>query len=205
MCSRKKLKKNATVTEPDFLKNYVNKKILWAVIALLIIVGVNILINKYAEDYLNHIAQRFSDNLMLTGLAFSLSEIFIGIFPAELFMMIYQSKATNDYFIIVFVLGIISSLCGFIAFLSGKYLKTAKIGRVVMLQKKFRVYGDLFIKYGWIIIILAVTTPLPFALISFIAGYFNFSVTKFLKIVIPVRIARFFISGFFIKYSVELL
>lgn len=192
-------------TEQNFLKKYIIQKIFGTIIALLLVVVINILINKYAGGYFNDIAQKVSGNYMLTGLSFFISEILIGIFPAELFMMIYQSKGWNEYFLIVLILGIISSLCGFIAFLGGGYLNTAKIARMIILQKKFKKYGDLFLKYGWLIIILAATTPLPFAMVSFIAGYFKFSPATFLKIVVPVRIVRFFISAYFIKYSIILL
>ena len=192
-------------TDKSFFKKYIVQKICWTILALFLVVVINILINKYAEGYFNDIAQRVSQNYTLTGLVFFLSEILIGIFPAELFMMIYQSKGWNEYFLIVLILGVISSLCGFIAFLTGRYLNAAKIARMVVLQKKFKKYGDMFLKYGWVIIILAATTPLPFAMISFIAGYFKFSPATFLKIVVPVRIVRFFISAYFIKYSINLL
>ena len=192
-------------TDQYFLKKYIIQKICWTIIALLLVVGINILINKYAGGYFNDIAQRVSGNYFLTGLSFFMSEILIGIFPAELFMMIYQSKGWNEFFLIVLILGVISSLCGFIAFLAGRYFNEAKIARLVVLQKKFKKYGNLFLKYGWVIIILAATTPLPFAMVCFIAGYFKFSPATFLKIIVPVRIVRFFISAWFIKYSITLL
>ena len=198
-------KNGSNYTDQYFLKKYIIQKIWWTIITLLLVVGINILINKYAGDYFNDIAQRVSGNYLLTGLSFFISEILIGIFPAELFMMIYQSKGWNEFFLIVLSLGIISSLCGFLAFLSGKYLNEAKITKMVILQKRFKKYGDLFLKYGWVVIILAATTPLPFAMVCFIAGYFKFSPATFLKIVVPVRIVRFFISAWFIKYSVTLL
>ena len=192
-------------TDRSFLKKYIIQKICWTILALLLVVVINILINKYAGGYFNNIAQSVSGNYMLTGFVFFISEILIGIFPAEFFMMIYQSKGWSEYLIIVLILGVISSLCGFIAFLAGRYLNAAKIARMVILQKKFKKYGDLFLKYGWVIIILAATTPLPFALVSFIAGYFKFLPATFLKIVVPVRIVRFFISACFIKYSITIL
>ena len=191
--------------EKHFLTKYVIQKIVWTIIALLLVVLINILVNKYAGEYFNDIAQKVSGNYALTGLSFFISEILIGIFPAELFMMIYQSKGWNEYLFIVLSLGIISSLCGFLAFLGGKFLNSTKILRLILVQKKFKKYGDLFLKYGWIIIILAATTPVPFAMVSFVAGYFKFSPLTYLKLVIPIRICRFFISAFFIKYSTELL
>ena len=192
-------------TDKSFFKKYIVQKIFWTILALFVVVIINILLNKYAGGYFNDIAQRVSKNYTITGVAFFLSEILIGIFPAELFMMIYQSKGWSEYLLIVLILGIISSLCGFLAFLAGRYLNAAKIARIVVLQKKFKKYGDMFMKYGWVVIILAATTPLPFALISFIAGYFKFSPATFLKIIVPVRIVRFFISAYFIKYSINLL
>ena len=192
-------------TEQNFLKKYIIQKICWTILALLLVVVINILINKYTGGYFNGIAERVSVNYTLTGLTFFISEILIGIFPAELFMIIYQSKGWSEYLIIVLILGVISSICGFIAFLAGRYLNAAKIARMVILQKKFKKYGGLFLKYGWVIIILAATTPLPFAMVSFIAGYFKFSPASFLTIIVPVRIVRFFISAYFIKYSITLL
>ena len=192
-------------TEHNFLNKYVIPKILWTIIVLLVVVILNILINKFAGGYFNQMAERVSGNYILTGLSFFISEILIGIFPAELFMLIYQSKDWNEYLFIVLSLGIISSLCGFLAFLGGKFLITTKVLKLIVVQKKFKRYSDLFRKYGWIIIILAATTPLPFAMVSFVAGYFKFSPLTYLKLVIPIRICRFFISAFFIKYSTQLL
>ena len=166
------------------------------------VVGINLLVKKYAGGYFDDIAQRVSGNYLISGVSFFISEILIGIFPAELFMMIYQSKAPNEYFWIVFVLGIISSLCGVISLLAGKYFYEVKIVKLVLLQNKFQKYSDLIQKHGWIIIILAATTPLPFAIVSFITGYYRFSTATYLKIVVPVRVVRFFISAYFIKYSI---
>ncbi len=195
------------MSNPDqtHLKKYVVQKIAWTVGALLLVVVGNILLNKYAGEYFTAFATKVSGNYTLTGLAFFFSELLIGIFPAELFMIIYQSREGQEYFLIVLILGIISAICGFIAFLVGRYLNAAKITKLVVIQKKFKTYGDLFLKYGWVILILAATTPLPFALVCFIAGYFKFSPTKFLILIIPVRIVRFFISAYFIKYSINLL
>ena len=190
------------IANRSFLKKYIIQKVFWTILALMLVVVINILIKKYAGEYFNDFAQKVSGNYLLSGLSFFISEILIGIFPAELFMMIYQSKAWSDYFFIVLVLGIVSSISGCIAFLAGRYFYEAKIAKLVVLQKKFKKYGDLFQKYGWIIIILAATTPLPFAMISFIAGYFKFSFATYTKIVVPVRIIRFFISAYFIKYSI---
>lgn len=133
---KKVLKNSNNYKEHYFLKKYVVQKIFWAIIALLLVVMINILINKYLGNYFTDFAEKVSENYMLTGLSFFISEIIIGIFPTELFMMIYQTKATKDYFLIVFVLAIISSICGFMAFLAGKYLKSAKISRMIFLAKK---------------------------------------------------------------------
>ena len=97
---------NAVHTEQRFLKKYVIQKIFWTIIALLLVVAINMLINKYLGRYFNDIAQKLSGNYILTGFSFFISEILIGIFPAELFMMIYQSKGWNEYIVIVLILGI---------------------------------------------------------------------------------------------------
>ena len=122
-----------------------------------------------------------------------------------------MSVVVFQYFITQFntpftlIMKVIPISGGFISFLAGRYLYAAKITRMVVLQKKYKKYGDLFLKYGWVIIILATTTPLPFAKVSLLAGYFKFSPATFLKIIVPVRIVRFFISGYLIKPSISLI
>ena len=105
---------------------------------MLLVVFINILINKYGGEHFNDIAQKVSGNYVLTGLSFFISELLIGIFTAELFMMIYQSKDWNEYLFIVLSLGIISSQCGFIAFLADKFLNSTKILKLILVQKKFK-------------------------------------------------------------------
>lgn len=199
------MKETSNNTEKKNINKFVIQKTLRTIIALLLVVVINILINKYASKYIGILAEKVSSNYILTSLAFFTSEIFIGVFPAELFMIVYQSKSWNEYLLIVLFLGLISSLCGFTAFSGGRYLQASKISKMIILLKNFKKYGDLFIKHGLVILILAATTPLPFALVSFIAGYFKFSPTTFLKIIVPVRIIRLYISAYIIKYSIVLI
>ena len=48
--------------EKHFLTKYVIQKIFWTIIALLLVVFINILVNKYAGEYFNDIAQKVSGN-----------------------------------------------------------------------------------------------------------------------------------------------
>ncbi len=187
------------------LKKYIFSKLLLTIGALAIVVLANILLNYFAGDTIKTWAIQLSFNYFISALAFFVSELFLGIFPAELFMMLYQFKEWNEFLLLVLGLGIISVICASIAFSAGKHLRVAKFTKLVVMQKKFKIYSDLFIKYGWVILILAATTPLPFSLLSFICGYLEFSQRRFLLLIIPVRIIRFFISAFFIKYSVHLV
>ena len=57
-------------TDRSLLKNYIVKKIFWTIIALLLVVVANILLNKYAGEYFNNIAQKVSGNYTVAGLAF---------------------------------------------------------------------------------------------------------------------------------------
>ena len=91
----------------------------------MLVVVINILINKYAGKYFNDLAQRESVSYVLTGLSFFISEILRSVFPAELFRIIYPSKGWKEVLLIVLSLGIIVSLSGFIAFLADKYLNEA--------------------------------------------------------------------------------
>ena len=57
-------------TDRSFLKKYIIQKVFWTILALVVVVIINLLINKYAGGYFNDLAQRVSGNYMLTGLTF---------------------------------------------------------------------------------------------------------------------------------------
>ena len=122
--------------DQNSFRKYVLQKIFLTISIFLIVIVINIIINKYLGEYFNIFAQSISDNYILTGLSFFLSELFIGIFPAELFMIIYQSKGWGEFSLIVLSLGLISSLCATLAFIAGKYFNDKKFMSWILVHKK---------------------------------------------------------------------
>jgi uncharacterized membrane protein len=53
-------------SKPSFFKQYIVQKILWAIVALVLVVVVNILLKTFAGRHLNEIAQRLSTNYTVT-------------------------------------------------------------------------------------------------------------------------------------------
>ena len=128
---------------------------------------------------------------------FFLSEVILGIIPPELFMIwAITSKPLIVYPIYVCVFSIISYLAGFIAFLFGKYLHRTWL---YDFMKKYVIgkYERKISVFGWLVIVVAAITPLPFSATSAVVGAVGFDRKKFLFYALA-RFIRYAIYGFFI-------
>ena len=128
---------------------------------------------------------------------FFLSEVILGIIPPELFMIwAITSKPLIVYPIYVFVFSIISYLAGFIAFLFGKYLHRTWL---YDFMKKYVIgkYERKISVFGWLVIVVAAITPLPFSATSAVVGAVGFDRKKF-HLYALARFIRYAIYGFFI-------
>ena len=128
---------------------------------------------------------------------FFLSEVILGIIPPELFMIwAITSKPLGVYPIYVIVFSVISYFAGFIAFLFGKYLHKTWL---YDFMKKYIIgkYERKISAFGWLVIVVAAITPLPFAATSAVVGAVGFDRKKFLFYALA-RFIRYAMYGFFI-------
>ena len=118
-----------------------------------------------------------------------LSEIIIGVLPPEAFIIWAQSN--SQPIAMLLLLATVSYLGGTASFFIGTRLeKLPRINRWI--HTKFE---DLIIqikKFGGLIVAVAALTPLPYPLISMIAGLSGVKAALFLRIAL-IRYVRFFI------------
>ena len=130
-------------------------------------------------------------------LLFFMSEVILGIIPPELFMIwAITSKPLSSYFIYVISFSFISYIAGFTAFLFGKYLHKTWLYEV-MRKNIIGKYERKINAYGWLVIVVAAITPLPFSATCAVIGAIGFDRNKYLFYSMA-RFIRYAIYGFFI-------
>ncbi len=158
-----------------FLKNLV-RGLLWlaAIVALFILFQEHGFSNQFKE-YL----QPLYDKPLLMYLIYTLSEIFFGIIPPELFM-IWGTKLGSIliYTEVIILLALISYSAGVIGFLFGKFLNRTLFFRFAR-RKYFEKYQKLLHRYGFFLLIVASLTPVPFSAICMLVGASSYPARKF--------------------------
>ena len=128
---------------------------------------------------------------------FFMSEVILGVIPPELFMIwAITSKPLSSYLFYVILFSVISYIAGFVAFLFGKYLHKTWLYEF-MRKNIIGKYERKINSYGWLVIVVAAITPLPFSATCAVIGAIGFKRNKYLFYSMA-RFIRYAIYGFFI-------
>ena len=160
------------------------------------IIVIFLVVKNYFKDGYTILMENVSDKPILVFTTFTLSEVFFGIFPPELFMIwaLHQGGAAM-YVTYSGVLALISFSAGLIGYAMGYQFSHSK------LYQKFRngKYGtDLeknVQKYGGFMVFIAAMTPIPFSAICMITGASRYRFYYFLLISTS-RILRFILYAY---------
>jgi membrane protein YqaA with SNARE-associated domain len=118
-----------------------------------------------------------------------ISESFLGLIPPD--MYIIWAKSLSLPFVFVFILALVSYLGGIISYGYGTLL--CRISAVnYWVEEKFSEQFTNIRKFGGLLIFLAAITPLPFSMVSIVAGMVRFPFKLFWTIALA-RFLRFFI------------
>tara|TARA_B100000963_G_scaffold80599_1_gene68598 strand:+ start:3604 stop:4182 length:579 start_codon:yes stop_codon:yes gene_type:complete len=128
---------------------------------------------------------------------FFMSEVILGIIPPELFMIwAISSKPLGSYLFYVITFSFLSYIAGFTAFLFGKYLHNTWLYDF-MKKNIIGKYERKISAFGWLVIVVAAITPLPFSATCAVVGAVGFDRKKYL-FYSSARFLRYAIYGFFI-------
>ncbi|MCR9252609.1 MAG: VTT domain-containing protein [bacterium] len=187
---------NRKITKSQFLvKNLVRGLIWFAVIIAILLV----LKNWFGVDY-NNLLDPLDEKPILVFGIFTISEVFFGIIPPELFMVwALRNGIPGDYIGNVFVLSMISYLSGVLGFYIGKAFHRTNIYKKLE-ENFFDKYKKQYRRYGGFLVIVAAATPLPFSLVCMLTGAFKFPLQRFL-LMAATRFLRFAIYAYFIWTS----
>ena len=130
-------------------------------------------------------------------LLFFMSELILGLIPPELFMIwAITSRPLSSYLFYVVMFSILSYIAGFVAFNFGKYLHHTWLYDF-MKKNVIGKYERKISTFGWLFIVVAAITPLPFSATCAVVGAVGFDRKRYL-IYSLARFIRYAIYGFFI-------
>ena len=175
-----------------FLKNFI-KGLLFFAIAILFYK----LIFRYLD--LSAVENVFLFNLSssFVFILFFFSELIFGLIPPELFMIwLISTKSLDLYPYFITILACLSYFAGFIAFMFGKYLHKTWLYETM---KKYVIgkYERKINLYGWLVIVVAALTPIPFSATCAVVGAVGFKKNKFLYFALT-RFIRYAIYAYLI-------
>ena len=173
--------------------NYFSQNLIRGFIYLAVLIVGLILAKRYFAAQYDTIEHWVSDDYWLMFSIFLISEIFVGILPPELFMVWTKDDPALLYEWVIIVMSILSLFAGWMNFYFGTTISERKFFKRLF-GKKLEKYRKRYDQYGAGIIIVAALTPLPFALISLLAGSLSYSSRKYL-IYSSFRVLRFVVYG----------
>ena len=175
-----------------FFKNFI-KGLIFFIIAILFYK----LIFRYLD--LSTVENVFLFNLSssFVFILFFFSELIFGLIPPELFMIwLISTKSLDLYPYFITILACLSYFAGFIAFMFGKYLHKTWLYETM---KKYVIgkYERKINLYGWLVIVVAALTPIPFSATCAVVGAVGFKKNKFLYFALT-RFIRYAIYAYLI-------
>ena len=175
-----------------FFKNFIRGLIFFAIAILFYK-----LIFRYLD--LSTVENVFLFNLSssFVFILFFFSELIFGLIPPELFMIwLISTKSLDLYPYFITILACLSYFAGFIAFMFGKYLHKTWLYETM---KKYVIgkYERKINLYGWLVIVVAALTPIPFSATCAVVGAVGFKKNKFLYFALT-RFIRYAIYAYLI-------
>ncbi|RLD84194.1 MAG: short-chain dehydrogenase [Bacteroidetes bacterium] len=169
--------------------NFIKLILMLVGIIVLILVLDQIVDFKLQQDRLQHFVDQHNPFFVFTF--FLLTESFMGFIPPDIFMVWGRAKFPENAYLIVGVLGTLSYIGGINAYFLGVLIRRFPTVEK-FIQRKYGKNFELIEKWGGIVIIMAALFPLPFAMISTIAGIVKYPFRTFLLYGLT-RYIRFFL------------
>ncbi|MBN1144172.1 MAG: VTT domain-containing protein [Bacteroidales bacterium] len=175
-----------------FLRNLAKGLIWLAVIVALFV------FSKHHID--RELLLRFEPLFEKTGLIlfiYSLSELFIGIIPPEVFLIwSLRSGDLHVYIMYALLLTVLSYLAGLTAYFFGRYLHNTRLYRY--LRERYLQKTELLLQeYGLYLILVAALTPIPFSGVAMLVGSVHYPVRRYIYLSLA-RFAKFALSAYVI-------
>jgi uncharacterized membrane protein YdjX (TVP38/TMEM64 family) len=170
---------------------FFSKNLLRGLIWLAGIIVIYILIREYVDLNFEKILEPLYNDPFYVYLAFSISEVLVGIIPPELFMIWASHKGSlYEYIPSILLLAVLSYGAGILGYWIGRSFSDTQL-YARLSDRFFSDYVDTLRRYGSFLIVVAALTPLPFSGIAMVVGSTGYRFEKYVLI----SLTRFFRFG----------
>lgn len=132
---------------------------------------------KHQQEVIQHFVESLRP--IYVFLFFYSTESVMGMIPPDIFIVWSKARYQDHPYLLVTLLATISYLGGITAYYLGKFVRRSNRVRNYI-KRKYEKNFNLIEKWGGLIIIMAALFPLPFAMISTIAGIVNYPIKPYL-------------------------
>lgn len=164
------------------LYSFLGKNFVKLLLILLVIIGIIYVIDAvFNLRHQKEVIQSFVYSLdsVYVFIFFYFTESIMGLIPPDIFIVWAKARYADNTYLVVTILASISYLGGITAYYLG--ILTGKFKRVrTFIKQRYSDNFDMIEKWGGLVIIMAALFPLPFAMISTIAGIVNYPIKRFL-------------------------
>ncbi len=164
------------------LYRFLGKNFIKLLLILVAIVGLILIVDKiFNLRHQKELIESFVYSLksVYVFLFFYVTESFMGLIPPDIFIVWAKARYADSTYFVVTILATISYLGGITAYYLGIF--AAKFGKISrFIKQRYSKNFDMIEKWGGLVIIMAALFPLPFAMISTIAGIVNYPFKRFL-------------------------
>lgn len=174
-----------------FSGNLVRGVVAFAVL-LVALITLKQLMHEHYESYIKPVA----DRPVYVFTFFFLSELTTGFVPPEMFMFLYLNGPVVRYWKVVTLMTLLSYIGGLCAFYVGRYLGNKGHIERWKHHPRYARFIDYYNRFDGIMLIIAATTPLPFALISMLSGALGNTVMHYMKFAFTTRFIRFYLYAY---------
>ncbi|MBN1251918.1 MAG: hypothetical protein JXR51_16810 [Bacteroidales bacterium] len=158
-------------------KNFLKLILILASIILIILLLDKIFDLKHQQEIIRNFVEH--QKPIYVYLIFIISESIMGIIPPDIFIIWAKTRYIEHPYLIVTILATFSYIGGINAYYIGLLIR--RLPRVKkFISVKYEKNFDMIEKWGGIVIIMAAMFPLPFAMISTIAGIVNYPFKNYL-------------------------
>lgn len=178
--------------------NFLLRNLLRGFIWFCVIIAAYVLAEDYIQSHFIKDIEAASRNPLLLFGIFLGSEIFFGMIPPELFMLIWIIERTSlhQYVVNLSILTALSYSAGVVGYYIGRNLSRFDFVKKYY-DRYVAVYSGHLNLYGGFLVFVGAVTPVPFSATCMLAGSINYPYRRFLTITI-FRVLRFALYGWMV-------
>jgi|SRR5690606_21334667 len=184
--------------EEDSKSGFLFRNLLRGLIWFALIITGFILVEDYLQENFKHTIEAVYDKPLILYSVFFASEVFFGLIPPELFMLVWilHKIPLSDYVTGLSFLTIISFGAGVIGYFIGKNFSRTSLYKRFS-ERYLQQYETQLKRYGGYLVFVGAVTPVPFSATCMLAGSVGFRFRDFILICIT-RVLRFAVYGWMV-------